>query len=96
MDDLLEQRGNVLIVVIERIAADVAGVDDAAHADFIERTFVQKLQKGFFDRVSGVVMRHGTSSFCKIPSYSYYIIFLKKRKSEKFYPVDARKTMQKF
>ncbi len=47
VDDLLEQRGNVLIVIIERIAADVAGVDDAAHADFVERTFVQKLQKGF-------------------------------------------------
>ena len=53
LDDLLGQRGNIRVVIIERIAVDAAVLHDVLHRDLVERTLVEQLQERSADRTFG-------------------------------------------
>ena len=59
-DDLAQQRRNVLKMIIERIAVDAAALNDVTHGNFVQRLFVQQLQKRRLDRLLRKVC-HGLS-----------------------------------
>ena len=48
LDDLLNEGGNILIMVVKGVAVDAAILHDAAHADFAQGILVKQLHKGRF------------------------------------------------
>ena len=49
--DLLDQRGDVLVVIIKGIAVDAARFHDVLHRDLTERLFIEQAQEFLLDRV---------------------------------------------
>jgi hypothetical protein len=64
-EDLLNQGGDVLIMVIERVAVDAAVVRDIFYRDLAQRPVVDQFQKGSTDRIPCEI-RHGTAPFSRI------------------------------
>ena len=64
LDDLAQQGGDILVVVVEGVAVDPAVLHDAAHADLAQRLLVQQLEKRVFDPLS----RRG-GRFCLLSAF---------------------------
>ena len=54
LDDLAQQGGDILVVVVEGVAVDPAVLHDGLDGDPTERTLIQELQKRVFDGLLGV------------------------------------------
>ena len=66
LDDLAQQGGDILVVVVEGVAVDPAVLHDAAHADLAQRLLVQQLEKRVFDCLLGKV-RHRWALLSAVP-----------------------------
>ncbi len=54
-DNLLQQGGQVLIVVVEGIAVDAAGLHNVLYGNLVQGALVQQCDKGLLNRFSGKI-----------------------------------------
>ena len=52
---LLQERGQVGVVVVERVAVDAAVLHDVLHRDLVQRPLIQELDEGLFDGFFGEI-----------------------------------------
>ena len=72
-DDLAQQGGDVVKVVVEGIAVDAAVLHNVTHADLVQGLLVQQLQKRGLDRLLRKV-RHSVLRFGSIWSISQVLL----------------------
>ena len=57
LDDLLNEGGDVLVVVVKGVAVDAAPLHNVLHGDVVQGALLQKMDEGLLDRPSGEI-RH--------------------------------------
>ena len=57
IQNVFQQSGDVLKMIVKGIAADTAAVHDVFYSDLIQRPFVQQPDKGFFNSLACKVCR---------------------------------------